>query len=164
MRAEKLKTQLIDEVVRFVGERIERKRAPQVDAFIRAFYANVPQADIAGESPEDLFSAAVSLANFAQTRLPTQAKVRVFNPHIDEHGWRSPHTVIEIVNDDMPFLVDSVSQRVRDSGAGIDWSVHPILRLERDAAGRTSATQPAKVMATNTMAVRFDKLFLNFNS
>ncbi len=139
MRAEKLKTQLIDEVVRFVGERIERKRAPQVDAFIRAFYANVPQADIAGESPEDLFSAAVSLANFAQTRLPTQAKVRVFNPHIDEHGWRSPHTVIEIVNDDMPFLVDSLTAEMNRQELGVHLVIHPIVRTTRDAKGQLTA-------------------------
>ena len=40
---------------------------------------------------------------------PGQAKVRVYNPQIEQHGWQSTHTVVEVVTDDMPFLVDSVS-------------------------------------------------------
>jgi glutamate dehydrogenase len=43
---------------------------------------------------------------------------------------------LQTVVPDMPFLVDSLSQRVRETGAGIDWLVHPILRLSRDAKGQ----------------------------
>ena len=50
--------------------------------------------------------------NFARKREPGRAQVRVFNPTIEEHGWQSTHTIIEIVNDDMPFLVDSVTMEV----------------------------------------------------
>jgi len=139
MRAEKLKTQLIDEVVRYVGERIERKRAPLIENFIRQFYAYVPQSDIAGDSAEDLFSAALSLANFAQVRAAGQAKVRVFNPRIDEHGWRSPHTVVEIVNDDMPFLVDSLTAEMNRQDIGVHLVIHPIMRVTRDAKGQLTA-------------------------
>ena len=45
---------------------------------------------------------------FARRRRRT-ALVRVFNPTLREHGYTSPHTIIEMVNDDMPFLVDSIS-------------------------------------------------------
>jgi ABC-type polar amino acid transport system ATPase subunit len=44
------------------------------------------------------------------------ARVRVFNPSIEEHGWQSTHTIIEIVNDDMPFLVDSVAMEINRHG------------------------------------------------
>jgi glutamate dehydrogenase len=39
------------------------------------------------------------------------AKVRVFNPAAAEHGFESRHTIVQIVNDDMPFLVDFDQQR-----------------------------------------------------
>ena len=39
-------------------------------------------------------------------------KIRVFNPRTEEHGWSSPHTVIEMVNDDMPLLVDSITMEI----------------------------------------------------
>ncbi len=80
MKADKLKSQLIADVLRFVSDRIERQRAPQVEIFIRDFYANVPQHDLTDHSAEDLFCAALSLYNFAAKRPAGQAKVRVFNP------------------------------------------------------------------------------------
>ncbi|WP_374368290.1 NAD-glutamate dehydrogenase [Dongia sp.] len=135
MRADKLKQQLIDEIVRFVGDRIERKRATLIEAFIRHFYANVPFADFAGDSPEDLFCAALSLANFSAQRMAGQTKVRVFNPRVDEHGWRSPHTVIEIVNDDMPFLVDSVTAEMNRQELGVHLVIHPIIPVTRGPKG-----------------------------
>ena len=44
----------------------------------------------------------------SRTRAPGAAKVRVYNPEFEQHGWQSTHTAVEIVTDDMPFLVDSV--------------------------------------------------------
>src|SRR5688572_9000388 len=136
MKSETLKQQLMDQVIRFIGGRIERARGPQVEAFVRQFYANVPFADIAQDPPEDLFCAALSLWQFAHKRQPGAAKVRVFNPHQDEHGWRSSHTVIEIVNDDMAFLVDSVTAELARQGLDVHLVVHPIMRIARDNAGQ----------------------------
>lgn len=158
MRADKLKQQLIDEIVRFVGDRIERKRAPLIDAFVRQFYANVPLADIAGEAPEDLFSAAVSLANFSAQRLPGQTKVRVFNPRIDEHGWRSPHTVIEIVNDDMPFLVDSVTAELNRQELGVHLVIHPIMPVSRGAKGEMSEIGGKNAVPESIMQLRVNQV------
>ena len=79
MKSETLKQQLMDQVIRFIGGRIERARQAQAEAFVRQFYANVPVADIAQESPEDLSCAALSLWQFAQKRQPGIAKVRAFD-------------------------------------------------------------------------------------
>src|SRR5688500_7561806 len=114
MKSETLKQQLMDQVIRFIGGRIERARAAQVEAFVRQFYANAPFADIAQEPPEVRCRAALSLWQFAHKPQPGTGKVRVFNPHQDEQGWRSSHAVGESVNDDMSFLVDSVpAERAR---------------------------------------------------
>ena len=57
-------------------------------------------------------------------------KLRVYNPRLDEHGWQSTHTVIEIVNDDMPFLVDSVTMEVNRQGLTLHLIVHPVLTVQ----------------------------------
>ena len=57
----------------------------------------------------------------------------MFNPTVAEHGWQSTHTVVEIVNDDMPFLVDSVSMEINRHGLGLHLIVHPIVSVIRDA-------------------------------
>ena len=43
---------------------------------------------------------------------------------------------IGIINDDMPFLVDSIATTITAQGIAIDRLVHPVLPVRRDAAGR----------------------------
>ena len=154
MKSETLKQQLMDQVIRFIGGRIERARQAQAEAFVRQFYANVPVADIAQESPEDLFCAALSLWQFAHKRQPGVAKVRVFNPHQDEHGWRSSHTVIEIVNDDMSFLVDSVTAELARQDLDVHLVVHPIMHIARNKSGQVTEIGKPDAPAESVMQIR----------
>ena len=71
-------------------------------------------------------------------REPGKARVRVFNPTIEEHGWQSTHTIIEIVNDDMPFLVDSVTMEVNRHGLTLHLIIHPLILVNRDADGHVA--------------------------
>jgi glutamate dehydrogenase len=61
--------------------------------------------------------------------------VRVYNPDRERDGWHSPHTVIEIVSDDMPFIVDSVTMELSRQGYGIELIIHPVIRVRRDHRG-----------------------------
>ena len=106
LRAEQLKDELTKEVVRQVRDRLDRERADMAERFVRQFYANVPPDDIVQASADQLYGAALAMWQWGQTRKPGVARVRVYNPRIEEHGWQSSRTVVEIVNDDMPFLVD----------------------------------------------------------
>ena len=96
----------------------------------------MPPADVAGRSPRDLGGAALSLWRFAGRRRPGQAKIRVYNPEAAADGWSSPHTIVEIVNDDMPFLVNSVTAAINAGDRVVHLVIHPILTVERDAGGR----------------------------
>src|SRR5581483_10245103 len=69
-------------------------------------------------------------------RAPREAKVRVYNPDEAQDGYASPHTVVEIVCDDMPFLVDSVTMELNRQGYAIDLVIHPMMRFRRDQQGR----------------------------
>ena len=115
------------------GDEATRKRA------IAKFYEHVPPNDVAERSPRDLGGAALSLLELAARRRPGQAKIRVFNPDPLEDGWSSPHTIVEVVNDDMPFLVDSVTGAINLSDRVVHLVVHPIVTALRDPAGRLLA-------------------------
>ena len=108
-RAEQNKQELIDRVAERVNQRLEKDRAKLAEQFARLLYSNIPPDDIKEESADNLYGAALSLLNFADQRKAGTAKVRVYNPRIEEQGWRSSHTIVEINTDDMPFLVDSVT-------------------------------------------------------
>lgn len=77
----------------------------------------------------------VNLTAFMQQRLPGQVKIRVFNPNLETHGWESARTVIEIVNDDMPFLVDCIGMALDEMEIAFQRIIHPVIRVERDPGG-----------------------------
>jgi len=106
-----------------------------LDAFVDAFYANVPVQDLAERSAGEL--AAIALSNFdnAKTRKDGRTNIRVYNPETKRDGWTSSNTIVEIATDDMPFLIDSASGALALLGIGIFLLVHPIMRMRRDGAG-----------------------------
>ncbi|WP_426566046.1 NAD-glutamate dehydrogenase [Angustibacter sp. McL0619] len=104
-------------------------------AYLSRYYRHVADDDLLARRPEDLLGAAASHRELARNRPVGTANVRVFTPTVDEHGWASGHTVVEIVTDDMPFLVDSVQAELSRLGRAIHLVVHPVLIVRRDATG-----------------------------
>ncbi|WP_342760753.1 hypothetical protein [Azospirillum thermophilum] len=139
LRAEQLKDELTEDIVRQVRDRLDRARARTAERFVRQFYANVPPDDILQASSEQLYGAALAMWQWGQQRQPGKARVRVYNPRMEEHGWQSNRTVVEIVNDDMPFLVDSVTAELNRRGLTVHLVIHPVVRVARDAAGQLTA-------------------------
>ena len=133
-----LKADMIEEVAALVATQLEGDGAALAERFIRAYYAHVSADDLAEDTPENLFGAALSLWRFAARREAGKAKVRIYAPRLEEHGWESRHTVIEIVNDDMPFLVDSVTAALNERGLTIHLISHPVIHVMRDGKGELS--------------------------
>jgi glutamate dehydrogenase len=127
--------ELIDTVCAQVRARLPDEQGIPCESFVRQYYHRVPAEDLAARDPLDLCGVAVAHWNLAHQRGPGQAKVHVHNPDFLQHGWRSPHTVIEIVTDDMPFLVDSVTMELSRQGHSIDLMIHPVIRVRRNRRG-----------------------------
>ncbi len=102
--------------------------------FLQIYFANVDAEDLQHRDAAELAHAALSHLLFAQQRRRA-ALVRVFNPTLREHGFVSPHTIIDVVNDDMPFLVDSVSLALAERSLTLHFLAHPIYAVERDRSG-----------------------------
>ncbi|WP_277948883.1 NAD-glutamate dehydrogenase domain-containing protein [Magnetospirillum sp. 15-1] len=105
------------------------------ERLIRAYASGIPLADLAEADPELVYGAALGLFAFMRERQPGVPSIRVFDPDLDRHGWVSSHSVVEIVNDDMPFLVDSVAMELARRGIKVHLLVHPVVRVDRDGAG-----------------------------
>ncbi len=110
------------------------RRAPDYRRFLETYYDHVDPEDMAAREPSDLAGAALSHLEFAHARRG-RALVRVFNPTRRENGYTSPHTVIEVVNDDMPFLVDSIGLALSRASLTMHFLAHPIFAVSRDAGG-----------------------------
>ncbi|MDQ5849199.1 MAG: NAD-glutamate dehydrogenase, partial [Pseudomonadota bacterium] len=103
--------------------------------FARLYYAEVDPEELAAREPRDLQGAAAAHLAFGRRYAGGSAKLRVYNPQLERDGWQSTHTAIEIVGDDMPFLVDSVTMEVNRQGLTLHLVVHPVLRAIRDPKG-----------------------------
>ena len=134
---------LIESVCERVRERVPQEEVAEAEAFVRSYYRRAPAADLAGRELVDLYGAALAHWSFGRDRPDGDPLVRVYNPTFEQHGWQSPHTAIEIVSDDMPFLVDSVSMELSRRELGIHVLVHPVigdesymhLEVDRQAEG-----------------------------
>ena len=117
----------------------DRARAALVEAMIPHYWRNVPPEDLARRDPVDIQGATVSHLAFGWRRPPGTALVRVISPSEDASGWGCPHSVVEVVTDDMPFLVDSVTSELNRQGFSIHLVVHPQFRVRRNAVGEFEA-------------------------
>ncbi len=117
------------------GLRLPAKLPLNRARFLEQYFAHVSEEDL-GEDPRTRAAAALNHLVWARTRKPGRALVRAFNPDEQTHGWHSPHTVVQVVNDDMPFLIDSITMRMNALGHAIHLTLHPIIHVARDGRGR----------------------------
>ncbi len=93
---------------------------------------NAPPDDLQGASPEILAQLVGGRLAFLNERKPGRAKIAVVNPE----GALSGITTIDIVNDDMPFLVDSTIGLLAERGHEVRLALHPVVAVKRDASGK----------------------------
>ncbi len=103
--------------------------------FARRVFERVADKDLAAAPAEQRAAVALALLAFARRRLPGIAKVRVFNPTEEAHGFESRHSIVHIVNDDMPFLVDSIANELTSREINVHLLAHPVLAVRRDLDG-----------------------------
>ncbi|WP_086695101.1 NAD-glutamate dehydrogenase [Streptomyces recifensis] len=111
-------------------------------AFLQRYYLHTAPEDLADRDPVDVFGAAVSHYRLAENRPQGTANVRVHTPTVEENGWTCSHTVVEVVTDDMPFLVDSVTNELTRQGRGIHVVIHPQVVVRRDVTGKLIEVLP----------------------
>ena len=130
-----LRSERVDLIVALLRGKLAADQGVLLEAFAREYFGQVDPEDLDDRELPDLYGAVLSHWNFARRREPGQMRVRAFNPTVAEHGWQSTHTIIEIVNDDMPFLVDTVTMEVNRHGLTLHLIIHPVLAVMRAADG-----------------------------
>src|ERR1041385_3386580 len=126
-KAQEPDSALIESVCARIRERLGEEDAAHAEEFARQYYRGVPREDFAGLDPLDVYGSVLAHWSLARHREPGAPSVRVYNPEFEQHGWQSAHTVVELVSDDMPFLVDSATMALSGPGAGIHLLIHPVM-------------------------------------
>jgi glutamate dehydrogenase len=130
---------LLEPIFAAIRARAGDARQQDASTFAAAFYRRMTEEELPLHSAEGWAALANDLLDFARVRKPGTASIRLFNPALDAHGWESPHTVLQVVNDDMPFLVDSVTMALAELGVGVHVLGHPVMPMSRDDGGNLLA-------------------------
>jgi glutamate dehydrogenase len=152
VKAGDLERNLIDELSECVRERLPDEPEAAYAEFVRQYYHWVPAPDLGDRDPLDLCGALVAHWQTGRRRGPGEPKVRVYNPEVERDGWSSAYTVVEIVSDDMPFLVDSVTMELSRQGYAIELIIHPVMRVVRDPDGELTEVLPPGAVAPEAIA------------
>jgi glutamate dehydrogenase len=123
---------LLTPVLELAHDQLTLELQQRCDGFLARYFKHLSSLDLKAREPRDLLGAALAHLRLGEVRAEGTANVHVFNPDLAANGWQSPHTVVQIVTDDMPFLVDSVRMAMTALGLGIHLVIHPMLRVVRE--------------------------------
>jgi glutamate dehydrogenase len=101
--------------------------------YLAAYYRHVAMEDLVAAGPERLAAIAIEQARLAAYRPQGRTLVRVRRG--EDAACAAARDVVDIVTDDMPFLVDSVRMELARHEVTTHLVVHPQLRVRRDVTG-----------------------------
>jgi len=117
-----------DDVMARISELVTDSGVAFAAAFVRSYYEQLGDDDLETWSADDLARTLLDHLRFADRRATGERLVHVYTP---AHG----HTAVDVVVDDMPFVVDSLTMALDRRNLGVHLVVHPILPVVRSADG-----------------------------
>ncbi|HEY7857846.1 MAG TPA: NAD-glutamate dehydrogenase [Candidatus Nanopelagicales bacterium] len=137
---------------------------PALISLVKRFYRHVAPEDLIGREPADIVGAVLGLRALAESRPQGTAVVHAFNPDGTREATGS-YSVVDVVTDDMPFLVDSISAELTGAGFGVNLLVHPQYVVRRDLTGAllevldvSSTELPEGAIVESWMHVEMDRV------
>ncbi len=149
------KNRLIEKIIAKAIQMVSDDIPFNVSDYIRQFYRNVSVEDLRERDFTDLAGAALSQLNLASHRKPGKPNLRIYNPTRKTNGWTSTHTIVEVVNNDMPFLVDSIGMVLIRFGLSIYLTIHPIIQVKRSKRGKIQEVLPKDSKADDVISESF---------
>ena len=123
---------MLTELDSLIAERNDAEQAAILQRFARIYFSGAPEDEMMARALEDVYGATLSCWQFIQQRKAGESRVRVFNPDYENHGWQSMHTVVEIVCEDVPFLVDSIRMALNSHQLSLHAIHYCVLHAKRD--------------------------------
>src|SRR5690348_18433057 len=118
-----------------VRSKFSANRASAAEQFVKTCGSSLGPAELAERSVAAWAALLSELFKFAAVRQPGQTLVRAFNPDRERDGWECGCSVIEVVTDDMPFLVNTIGMAVTGAKLQAHRLIHPVLNVGRNERG-----------------------------
>lgn len=121
---------LIDSILSHLPEGTPRT----LREFVADYYAKMPLMDLQQLDASLACKIALNSFEFFKHK-SSQLQIRIFRPTEEQHGWKGNYTVIEVHNDDMSFILDSLTAELSRLGFSFYETIHPVLYLKREKDG-----------------------------
>ena len=99
---------ILKNVAQLIKKKVPTESAELVEQFATLLYSNISSFDLSERNDSDMYGATLSLWSSLNEHTDKEPVIHVFNPSVSKNGWKSSHTIIEVIIKDMPFLVDSI--------------------------------------------------------
>ena len=129
---------LLEQVFSLINDKVDVSESNKVIQFGKLLLKTTSFDDLDGRSDSDLYGAILSLWKLLQGKKDGQPSIKVFNPEIAKHGWQSSHTIIQIIVDDTPFLVDSIRMAINRLNITSHLILHSPMHFNRDSDGKVA--------------------------
>ncbi|SET11742.1 NAD-glutamate dehydrogenase [Thalassotalea agarivorans] len=148
---------ILENVASLIQQKVPADTAPLVEQFSSMLYGNISNLDLAHRNDSDMYGATLSLWNALVAHKDAKPVINVFNPQVSKHGWKSSHTIIELIVKDMPFLVDSIRIALNRLGLSPHLMLNCPIKIVRDKQNKISklASPSSRVKATSIETVFF---------
>ena len=127
---------MINQMKTLLAERMPEKDCEQASYLAQVYYQQSAPGDLVHTSKDDCYGALLCLWQFIQVRQPEQVLINIYNPEPEEHHWHSTHSVIEILVEDMPFLVASILMELDRLEVHVHNLNHPVIKTQRNSRGQ----------------------------
>lgn len=160
---EEEKKQIIVSILASIQIKLRDRKMALCLQFAEEYLGTVALDDLTGKIIDDWCGLLINYWNFIAQRAPGETKVRAYNPDYERDGWQSTHTVIEVLQDDIPFLVDSLHMEVNRMGFTSYLIIHSGgIKIKRDENHHIMAILPANAEMTEGFFAEAD-IFIEIN-
>lgn len=157
-------TDIDDEILINVINRAKQEKIGDFDAEgepVRAYRSYLEQLvryatgeDTIWSEPESLLDRAGSAWTHSEHREPGQDKISL---RIEEgKNWHQRRLVLDIITDDKPFLVDSISAALADAGKPLSFFSNAVIDVHRDEKGKRVATKTGSAIRESMIHAEMD--------
>ncbi|GAA4896152.1 NAD-glutamate dehydrogenase [Ferrimonas pelagia] len=127
---------LLDNVVELIRRKNPETEAHLLNTFARILFGTLSKDELNQRKDSELYGATLSLWKSLNDSPQDGCFNQIYNPGQSTHGWSSSHTIIEMVQPDMPFLVDSVAMALNRFGISAHLMIHTPIAISRDEQGK----------------------------
>lgn len=152
-QASALQAESIQKVLELIEKKLPKGEAELVKEFARHYYSGLSWDDLKDRRTVDLYGAVVSHWKMVTQHQAGGTNVQVFNPKLEEQGWETSHTVVSIVTDNRPFLVDSLRVAFNRRDLTAHYIVHLSMNIMKDKNGAVSAVLPHNEMKKGSLNI-----------